>query len=52
MNSIFLKIQDIAIFAAKFHISVSHVKSSQISEIGTEKISNQTENTGNLQIAF
>ena len=42
-----LKIQDIAIFAARFSNllkSVSHMKLSQISEIGTEKISSWTEN--------
>ena len=46
LNFLILKIQDIAIFAATFPNllkSVLHMKSSQISEIGTGKISSWTD---------
>ena len=52
VNSLFLNIQDIAIFAAEFvnfSKSISHMKLSQISEIDTEKISSRMENTGKTQ---
>ena len=52
VNSMILKILDIAIFAATFFRSVSHIKLLQISEIGTGKFSSRTGKTGNLQIGF
>ena len=43
-------IHDIAIFAVKFFKSILYTKLSQISEIGTGKISNWTGKTQNLQL--
>ena len=50
VNSLILKIQDIAIFAMKLSKLVWHIKLSLISEIGTGKISSWT--GGNLETRF